>query len=69
MDNKIKRTLLETGLPWRAAPARGGTLKIFLAGKLVGVTADVSSAKDLRGVRNIQAQIKRTARELKGTTK
>lgn len=69
MDNKIKRTLLETGLPWRTVRNEGGCLKIFLEEKLVGVTANVSNAKDQRAVRNIQAQIKRAARELKGDTK
>lgn len=69
MDNKIKRTLLETGLPWRTVQNEGGRLKIFLEEKLVGVTANVSNAKDQRAVRNIQAQIKRAARELKSDTK
>lgn len=69
MDNKIKRTLLETGLPWRTVSGRRGNVKIYLKEKLVGVTTNSSNADNIRGVRNVQAQIRPAARELKGDPK
>lgn len=64
MHQMIRRTLLETGLPWRVVPGKGHQ-KIELAGRLVGVLHSKSTDSDRRATLNIRAQIRRAAKEMK----
>lgn len=67
MNNLIKRTLLETGLPWRTVPGHGHQ-KIELAGKLVGVVPSSKQDGDRRATLNVRSQIRRAAKEMKNVT-
>lgn len=60
----IKKTLLETGLPFREIPKAGGS-QIELKGKLVGHVPKNGDAGDRRTVLNVRAQIRRAAKEMK----
>lgn len=57
--------LEETGLPWEIEPGRGH-MKIKLAGHLVGVTRQNKAGNNRRAEKNVIAQIRRKAAELKG---
>ena len=63
--DRVVKTLEETGLPWGIEQGRGH-LKIKLAGHLVGVMTAGSKPADTRAEKNVIAQIRRKAAELKG---
>lgn len=66
MHDIIRRTLLETGLPWRTVPGHGHA-KLELDGRLVGVLPHGKGKKDghHRANLNLRAQIRRAAKEKK----
>lgn len=63
IPHEVKAALDETGLPW-TTEVKGSSLKIRLAGKLVGI---ISATKDHRvsPARKVAAQIRRAAKEMK----
>lgn len=64
MHDIIRRTLLDTGLPWRTVPGHGHQ-KIELNGKIVGVVPMSKKDGSKRATLNVRAQIRRAAKEMK----
>lgn len=61
----IHAALTESGLAWDIVPG-GRHLKVRLVGRLVGILPRGKSPDGLRAEKNIVAQIRRAAKQLKG---
>ncbi len=63
-DPKLRAALDETGLPW-TVEIGGRHYHVRVAGRLVGVWPRSGATETGRGTKNVIAQIRRTAREIR----